>query len=66
MAENNKVIQEGLFNRVYALLGILEKFPAAISDEALEGVIKVLPADTARSIGSLLKPSIREASIPFM
>lgn len=56
----------GLFSRVHALFSILEKLPQQISEEELEGLVKVLPADSANSMRSLLKPAIQQASMPFL
>lgn len=56
----------GLFTRVYSLFSVLRKLPDQISEEELEGLIKVLPADSANSMKSLLKPSIQQASMPFL
>lgn len=57
---------EGLFNRVYSLFGVLKKLPDRLSEEELEGVVKVLPPDTANTFSSLLKPSIQEAGLAFL
>ncbi len=56
----------GLFSRVHALFSVLKKLPDSLSAEELEGLIKVLPADSANSMKSLLKPSIQQASMPFL
>lgn len=63
---NDKTIQEGLFNRVYGLFKVMDKFPEPLSKEEVEGLIKVLPPDSANSMSALLKPSIQEASISFI
>ena len=61
-----RVVDEGMFNRIYGLFGIMEKFPEDMSDEEVEGLLKVLPPDSANSVSSLLKSSIREVSYSFI
>jgi len=56
----------GLFSRVYALFSVLQRLPARLSTDELEGLLKVLPADSANSMRSLLKPSLQPASMPFL
>ncbi len=66
MNANGKILQEGLFNRVYGLFGVMNKFPDVMSEAELEGLIKVLPPDSANSIRSILRPSIQEASMAYI
>ncbi len=61
-----KTYSAGLFSRVHALFSILKKLPNHISEEELDGLIKVLPEDSANSMKSLLKPAIQQASMPFL
>lgn len=61
-----KTYSGGLFSRVHALFSILKKLPHSMSEEELEGLIKVLPEDSANSMKSLLKPAIQQASMPFL
>lgn len=56
----------GLFNRVYSLFQVIDRLPESLSEAELEGLLKVLPPDSARSMKSLLKPAIQPASIPFL
>jgi benzoyl-CoA reductase/2-hydroxyglutaryl-CoA dehydratase subunit BcrC/BadD/HgdB len=61
-----KTKNPGLFSRVHALFSVLKKLPDKLSPEELEGLLKVLPADSANSMKSLLKPSIQPASMAFL
>ncbi len=65
--ENTKMLpNEGLFDRVYGLFEILKKLPPQLSENELEGLLKVLPPDSANSMQALLKPSIQKASLTFL
>lgn len=64
--ETAKTKNPGLFSRVHALFSVLKKLPDKLSPEELEGLLKVLPADSANSMKSLLKPSIQPASMAFL
>lgn len=67
IATDDKVaVSNGLFKRVYSLFSVLRRLPQKLSEEELEGLIKVLPHDSAGSMRSLLKPSIQKASMPFL
>lgn len=63
---SEKADQTGLFSRVHSLFSVLQRLPAELSEEELEGLLKVLPADSANSMKSLLKPSIQQASMTFL
>lgn len=56
----------GLFDRVASLLDIVVELPDKMSDEEAEGLVKLLPNDTASAIGALLHARSREASIAFL
>lgn len=66
MNNEKKSVGGGLFDRVYALFAILNKLPERLSAEEVEGLVKVLPADSANTMRSLLKPSIQAASLIFL
>ena len=56
----------GLFDRVSSMMEIIDRLPDDMSDEELEGVLGVLPADVRQSIGAIFVPRVRKAGIPFM
>jgi benzoyl-CoA reductase/2-hydroxyglutaryl-CoA dehydratase subunit BcrC/BadD/HgdB len=62
----NSAVSTGLFSRVFSIFRVIDKLPEQMSAEELEGLLKVLPADSANSMKSLLKPSIQPASMPFL
>ncbi|NLZ28652.1 MAG: 2-hydroxyacyl-CoA dehydratase, partial [Firmicutes bacterium] len=64
----NKIgaIRKGLYDRVYSLFSLLQRLPPKISVEELEGLIGVLPDDSANSMRSLFKPSIQDATYEFV
>ncbi len=66
MEKMSSTVNEGLFSRVYALFQILNKLPEKISEDELEGLVSVLPPDSANTMKSLLKPSIQSASLIFL
>jgi benzoyl-CoA reductase/2-hydroxyglutaryl-CoA dehydratase subunit BcrC/BadD/HgdB len=66
IGHREKTAGSGLFSRVYSLFNVLQRLPDQLSAEELEGLIMVLPADSANSMKSLLKPSIQQASMPFI
>ncbi|MFY9115078.1 MAG: 2-hydroxyacyl-CoA dehydratase family protein [Dethiobacteria bacterium] len=66
MVKKTGVVNKGLYNRVYSLFNILQKLPDKLSVEEVEGLIKVLPPDSANTIKCLFKPSIQQATILFL
>lgn len=64
----NKIgaVRKGLYDRVYSLFSLLQRLPPKISVEELEGLIGVVPDDSANSMRSLFKPSIQDATYEFI
>ncbi len=58
--------KQGLFDRVTGLFEIIEKLPDVMSDEEVEGLMSVLPADARASLEAMLIPRNREGSLAFM
>jgi benzoyl-CoA reductase/2-hydroxyglutaryl-CoA dehydratase subunit BcrC/BadD/HgdB len=58
--------QEGLFTRLEELSSIILALPDRMSDAEVEGLLRVLPPDTARSIRSAFSPHVRDVSVPFL
>ena len=58
--------QAGLFDRVGNMLDIVRKLPDKMSDEEVEGLVKLLPPDVSKSISALLIPRVREATLVWM
>ena len=56
----------GLFDRVSSMLEIIDRLPDDMSDEELEGVLRLLPADVRQSMGAIFVPRVRKVSIAFM
>ncbi|MCJ7610359.1 2-hydroxyacyl-CoA dehydratase family protein [Candidatus Bathyarchaeota archaeon] len=56
----------GLFDRVSSMLEIIDRLPDDMSDEELEGVLGLLPADVKQSMGAIFAHRVRKASIAFM
>ena len=57
---------EGLFERVESLVKVAMLLPHGMSDEEVEGVLRVLPPDCSRSMRALLSPRFRDVSLDFM
>ncbi len=57
---------KGLYERVLEMASALRQLPDRLSDEEVEGVVALLPKDTAGAVSYLLRPSIREASTVFL
>jgi benzoyl-CoA reductase/2-hydroxyglutaryl-CoA dehydratase subunit BcrC/BadD/HgdB len=62
----NTITQAGLFERVASMLEIIDRLPDEMSDEELEGMLGLLPADVGRTMGAIFTDRVRKASIPFM
>jgi benzoyl-CoA reductase/2-hydroxyglutaryl-CoA dehydratase subunit BcrC/BadD/HgdB len=54
---------EGLINRVYEIFSIVDSLPERISDEELEGLLHVLPADMRNTFGAFFAPHVRPISM---
>jgi benzoyl-CoA reductase/2-hydroxyglutaryl-CoA dehydratase subunit BcrC/BadD/HgdB len=54
-----------LLDRVYSLIRLMNGFPEDLSDEEAEGLIRVLPPDTARAVTALFRPRLRRSSLAF-
>ncbi len=63
--EDQERICQGLFNRINATFGVIKKLPETMSDEEVEGLLKVMPRDPAETLTFLLRPEIRDASLAF-
>ncbi len=57
---------EGLFERVESLVEVAMLLPHGMSDEEVEGLLRVLPPDTSRSMRALLCPRFRDVSLDFI
>lgn len=58
--------RQGLYDRVYALFSIVGKLREDMSEEEVEGVLRLLPADTYKALRSILRHDIMHASFAFM
>ena len=57
---------DGLFSRLVELTDVLLKLPDQLSDHELEGLVGLLPPDTAHAIGAVFVPRVRKVSLPFL
>jgi len=57
---------DGLFSRLVELTDVLLKLPDQLSDDELEGLVSLLPPDTARAIGAVFVPRVRPVSLRFL
>ena len=58
--------QVGLFDRVSAMLEIVNKLPDDMSDEEVEGVLGLLPPDSRQGMGAFFVPRVRKAGNVFL
>ena len=63
MAEVGKKRSAGLIDRAIGVLGVTEAIPDKISDEEAEGLIRVLPPDSANNMKAAMVPRIRVCGI---
>ena len=59
-------IQEGLYQRVENLVGLAMDLPYGLSDEEVEGLVKLLPTDTSRFVEAMLTPRFRDVGLRFV
>lgn len=57
---------EGLFQRIFSIVELVETLPDDFSDEELEGLMKLLPSDLKSTISAALQPRFRKASMSFL
>lgn len=57
---------EGLFERLYSILALVENLPDDLSDEELEGLSLFLPSDIKSTLTAALQPRFRRASMSFL
>lgn len=57
---------EGLINRASAIFDLLRHFPDDLSDQEVEGLLHVLPADAALTIEAVLAPRVRKIGLLFL
>jgi hypothetical protein len=58
-------IKQGLMDRVWSLLSLIDKLPDTMSDDEADGLLGFLPADTADTMAAVLNPRVRDISIAF-
>ena len=56
----------GMFQRLEQIMRVICTLPDELSDEEVEGLMGVLPPDTARAIRAVMEPHVRAVSIPFL
>ncbi len=58
--------QAGLFKRIEHLAELIMTVPDDLSDEEVEGLLMVLPPDTARTLSALLTPRLRSVGMALL
>lgn len=56
----------GLFNRVTQILELALRMPEKLSDEEIDGLMRVLPPDSRQSLSAMFIPRLRDTSIVFL
>jgi len=59
-------VNEGLYQRVENLVGLAMELPYGLSDEEVEGLVKLLPTDTSRFVEAVLTPRFRDVGLRFV
>lgn len=66
MLNKARTLTVGLFDRVYPIFKIVEKLSDEMSEEEIEGLLKVLPGAASATMKTMLKPKLLPASIAFL
>jgi benzoyl-CoA reductase/2-hydroxyglutaryl-CoA dehydratase subunit BcrC/BadD/HgdB len=66
MAHEMKTDIPGLFDRAYALFALVGTLPDDMSDEELEGLLHVVPADLRSTLAAILHPRHRRAGMVYL
>ena len=56
----------GMFSRLEQILEVIRELPGELSDHEVEGVMEVLPPDTAGALRAVLAPHVRQVSLAFL
>ncbi len=59
-------VPEGLFDRVFQMMEMIEAIPGFLSDEEVRGVIALMPPDVAETLEGFLSRRVRRASISYL
>jgi len=57
---------QGLFERVANIFSLADSIGDTLSDAEVEGLLRVLPPESANSISALMAPHLRDASLVFL
>ena len=57
---------EGLFDRLYSLLQLVDRMPGDLSDEEAEGITALLPPDVADTMNAFFIRRVRRAGLSFL
>ncbi len=66
MAHGKEAGIPGLFDRAYALFALVGTLPDDMSDEELEGLLHVVPADLRSTLAAILHPRYRRAGMVYL
>lgn len=59
-------VRAGLYHRIIEIFGLIEGIKRIPSDEEVEGLLSVLPADVHNNLAPFFEPHVRAAGVPFL
>jgi benzoyl-CoA reductase/2-hydroxyglutaryl-CoA dehydratase subunit BcrC/BadD/HgdB len=59
-------VPEGLFNRVFQMMEMIERVPDDFSDEEVRGIIALMPPDVADTLEGFFTRRVRTASVAYL
>lgn len=59
-------VAEGLFERVFGMMEMIERVPDDFSDESTRGVIDLMPPDVAETLEGFFTARVRRASLSYL
>lgn len=57
---------EGLINRAYEIFSIVDELPENMSDQEVEGILHILPADLKKTLQAFMASRVRVTSVRFL
>ena len=59
-------VPEGLFDRVFQMMEMIERVPDYFSDEEVRGIIGLMPSDVAETLEGFFAKRVRRASVSYL
>jgi benzoyl-CoA reductase/2-hydroxyglutaryl-CoA dehydratase subunit BcrC/BadD/HgdB len=59
-------VPEGLFDRVFQMMEMIERVPDYFSDEEVRGIIGLMPSDIAETLEGFFTRRVRRASVAYL